>query len=133
MSRFPTAPHLCSWATVCPGQNESAGKRHSGRTRQGNRHLKGALIQAANAAAHTKQTALHALYVRVKARRGHKRAVLAVAHQILTIAYYVMRDGVTYHELGPTYFEQRDRDRSIRRHVKRLEALGLTVTVTEAA
>jgi transposase len=133
MRPFASAAHLCSWATVCPGQNESAGKRRSGRTRQGNRYLKGALIQAANAAAHSKQTALHALYVRVKAHRGHKRAIIAVAHQILMIAYYIMRDGVTYHELGPTYFEQRNRERAIHRHVKRLEALGLSVTVTEAA
>lgn len=133
MHRFPTAPHLSSWAGLCPGQNESAGKRRSGRMRQGNRHLKGALIQAANAAAHAKQTALHALYVRVRGRRGHKRAIVAVAHQILTIAYYIMRDGLTYQELGPMYFQQRDREHTIRRHVKRLEALGLTVTVTEAA
>lgn len=133
MARFPSAGHLCSWAAICPGQNESAGKRHSGKIRHGNRHLRGALIQAANAAAHAKQTALHALYRRVKAHRGHKRAIVAVAHQILTIAYYIMRDGVTYQELGPTYFDRRHKERAIRRHVRQLEALGLTVTVHEAA
>lgn len=133
MARFPSADHLCSWAAICPGQHESAGKRHSGKIRHGNRHLRGALIQAANAAAHAKQTALHALYRRVKAHRGHKRAIVAVAHQILTIAYYIMRDGVTYQELGPTYFDRRHKERTIRRHVRQLEALGLTVTVHEAA
>lgn len=133
MAHFPSADHLCSWAAICPGQNESAGKRRSGKIRQGNRHLRGALVQAANAAAHAKQTALHALYRRVKAHRGHKRAIVAVAHQILIIAYYIMRDRVTYQELGPTYFDHRHKERAIRRHVKQLEALGLTVTVHEAA
>jgi transposase len=133
MTAFPDAAHLCSWAALCPGQNESAGKRRSGKTRQGNRYLRDALIQAANAAAHTKQTALHALYRRVKAHRGHKRAVVAVAHQILQIAYYVMRDGVTYHELGPSYFDRRNKERTIQRHLRQLEALGVSVTVNEAA
>lgn len=133
MTRFPSAAHLCSWAALCPGQNESAGKRRSGRTRPGNPYLRGALIQAANAAAHTKQTALQALYRRVRAHRGHKRAIVAVAHQILVIAYYVMRDGVTYHELGPSYFDRRNKEATIRRHMKQLAALGVTVTVHEAA
>jgi transposase len=130
---FPDAAHLCSWAALCPGQNESAGKRRSGKTRKGNPYLRAALIQAASAAAHTKNTALTALYRRVKAHRGHKRAVVAVAHQILEIAYYIMRDGVTYHELGPGYFDRRHKERTIQRHIKQLQALGLTVTVEEAA
>jgi transposase len=133
MTRFPSAAHLCSWAALCPGQNESAGKRRSGHTRNGNPYLRGALIQAANAAAHSKQTALHALYRRVKAHRGHKRAVVAVAHQMLLIAYYVMRDAVPYHELGPTYFDRRNKEATIRRHLKQLTALGVTVTVHDAA
>ena len=133
MTRFPSAAHLCSWAALCPGQNESAGKRRSGHTRTGNPYLRGALIQAANAAARSKQTALHALYRRVKAHRGHKRAVVAVAHQMLLIAYYVMRDGTTYRELGPTYFDRRNKEATIRRHVRQLAALGMTVTVHEAA
>jgi transposase len=133
MTAFPDAAHLCSWAALCPGQNESAGKRRSGKTRKGNQYLRDALIQAANAAAHTKQTALHALYRRVRAHRGHKRAVVAVAHQILQIAYYVMRDGVTYHELGPSYFDRRNKERTIQRHLRQLEALGVSVTVHEAA
>ena len=133
MAAFPDAAHLCSWAALCPGQNESAGKRRSGKTRKGNPYLRDALVQAANAAAHTKQTALNALYRRVKAHRGHKRAIVAVAHQILQIAYYVMRDGVTYHELGPSYFDRRNKERTIHRHLRQLEALGVTVTVNEAA
>ena len=133
MTAFPDAAHLCSWAALCPGQNESAGKRRSGKTRTGNPYLRDALIQAANAAAHTKRTALNALYRRVKAHRGHKRAVVAVAHQILQIAYYVMRDGATYEELGPSYFDRRHKERTIQRHVRQLKALGVTVTVNEAA
>lgn len=133
MDRFPDAAHLCSWAAMCPGQNESAGKRRSGKTRKGNRYLRAALIQAGSAASRTKHTALHALYARVKAHRGHKRAVIAVGHQILEIAYYVMRDTVTYHELGPSYFDQRNKERAIKRHVKQLEALGVNVTIQEAA
>lgn len=133
MSRFPSAAHLCSWAGLCPGQDESAGKRRSGKTRHGDPYLRTALIQAASAAAHAKRTALHALYCRVKAHRGHKRAVVAVAHQILLISYYVMKDGVTYQELGPAYFDRRNKDATIRRHVKQLAALGVTVTVHDAA
>ena len=133
MTRFATAGHLCSWAAVCPGHNESAGKRRSGRTRQGNRYLRGALIQAGLGAMRTKDSALQAMYYRVKRQRGHKKAVVAVAHQILEIAYYLMRDGVTYRELGPDYFSARSKDRAVRRHVKQLEALGFHVTIEKAA
>jgi len=133
MRHFPTAAHLCSWAAICPGQNESAGKRRSGKTRAGNRYLRGALIESGQAATRAKQTALQARYFRVKRHRGHKKAVVAVGHQILEIAYFIMRDGVTYQELGAGYFEQRNRDRATRRHVKQLESLGYRVTLEEAA
>jgi len=133
MTHFPTAAHLCSWAAICPGQNESAGKRRSGKTRAGNRYLRGALIESGQAAARAKQTALQARYFRVKRHRGHKKAVVAVGHQILEIAYYIMRDGVTYQELGAGYFEHTHRDRATRRHVKQLEALGYRVTLDAAA
>ena len=133
MTHFPTAAHLCSWATICPGQNESAGKRRSGKTRPGNRYLRGALIESGQAAARAKQTALQARYFRIKRHRGHKKAVVAVGHQILEIAYYIMRDGVTYQELGAAYFEHQHRDRATRRHVKQLEALGYRVTIEAAA
>lgn len=133
MTRFATAAHLCSWAGMCPGQNESAGKRRSGQTRDANRYLRGALIESGLAATRAKATALQARYYRVKRHRGHKKAVVAVGHQILEIAYFIMRDGVTYQELGAHYFERRDRDRATRRHVKQLETLGYRVTLDPAA
>jgi transposase len=133
MTRFPSAAHLCSWAGMCPGHDESAGKRRSGKTRKANRYLRTALIQAAGGATRKKESALRTLYRRINARRGHKKAIVATGHQILEIAYYVMRDGVTYRELGADYVQRRDRDRTVRRHVKQLEALGYTVTVQPAA
>jgi transposase len=133
MRRFATAAHLCSWGAMCPGQNESAGKRRSGKTRSGNKYLRGTLIQAALGATHSKGTALQARYHRVKRHRGHKKAVVAVGHQILEIAYYVMRDDVTYQELGADYFDRRHKERAVRRHVRQLEALGYHVTINQAA
>jgi transposase len=133
MSAFPSAAHLCSWGAMCPGHNESAGKRRTGKTRKANRYLRGTLIQAALGATHTKHTALQARYQRVRRHRGHKKAVVAVGHQILEIAYYIMRDGVTYDELGADYFQKRDADRATRRHVRQLEALGYSVTIEKAA
>jgi transposase len=133
MRRFPSAGHLCSWGAMCPGQNESAGKRRSGKTRKGNRYLRATLIQAALGARNKNGSALQARYHRVKRHRGHKKAVVAVGHQILEIAYYVMRDGVTYDELGADYFTRRHADQAVRRHVRQLEALGFHVTIEKAA
>jgi transposase len=133
MQRFPSAGHLCSWGAMCPGQNESAGKRRSGKTRKGNRYLRRTLIQAALAATRKRDCALQTRYHRVKRQRGHKKAVVAVGHQILEIAYYVMRDGVAYHELGADYFDRRHHERAVRRHVKQLEAMGFHVTIEKAA
>ena len=133
MRAFPSAAHLCSWGAMCPGHNESAGKRRTGKTRKANRYLRGTLIQAALGATHAKGTALQARYQRVRRHRGHKKAVVAVGHQILEIAYYIMRDGVTYDELGADYFQRRDADRATRRHVRQLEALGYRVTIETAA
>jgi transposase len=133
MHRFPSAAHLCSWGAMCPGQNESAGKRRSGKTRKGNRYLRATLIQAALGATHKKNSALQTRYHRVKRQRGHKKAVVAVGHQILEIAYYVMRDGVTYNELGADYFDRHHAERAVRRHVRQLEALGFQVTIEKAA
>jgi transposase len=133
MGRFPSAGHLCSWAALCPGQNESAGKRRSGKTRDGNQYLRGQLIQGALGAIHSKGTALQARYYRVKRHRGHKKAVVAVAHQILEIAYYLMHEEVTYHELGADYFDRRHAERAARRHVRQLETLGYRVTIEKAA
>ena len=133
MTRFATAAHLCSWAAMCPGHDESAGKRRPGKTREGNRYLRGALVEAALASTRARGTALQARYYRLKRHRGHKKAIIAVGHQILEIAYYLMRDDVTYTELGADYFARRDRDRTTRRHVKQLEALGYVVTLQSAA
>lgn len=133
MTPFATAGHLCSWGAMCPGQNESAGKRRSGKTRSGNRFLRGALIESGLATTRATDTALRARYLRVKRHRGHKKAVVAVGHQILEIAYYLMRDGTTYQELGPDYFARRDRDRTVRRSLRQLEALGYRVTIEEVA
>lgn len=133
MQRFPSAAHLCSWGAMCPGQNESAGKRRSGKTRKGNVYLRRTLIQSALAATRKRDCALQTRYHRVKRQRGHKKAVIAVGHQILEIAYYVMRDGVAYHELGADYFVRRDRERTMRRSIKQLEALGYRVTIEAAA
>jgi transposase len=130
MTRFPSAHHLASWAGMCPGNNESAGKRRSGKTRKGSPWLRALLIQAAHAAARKRGTYLAALYRRLAARRGTSRAAVAVGHAILVIAYHLLRRGTDYDDLGPRYFEERDRDAEQRRLVRRLEALGNTVTLT---
>jgi transposase len=130
---FPNARPLCSWAAVCPGQEESAGKRRTGRTRQGNNALRTVLIEGALAASRTKGTALQARYFRVRRHRGHKKAIVAVAHQILEIAYHVLVRQTTYQELGSDYFDRRHRERAVRRHVRELERLGVQVTIGTAA
>jgi transposase len=133
MSRFPTASHLCSWAAMCPGHNQSGGKRRSGRTRAGNRYLRTALTEAGWACTRARGTALQARYFRIKRHRGAKRAIVAVGHHILEIAYYLMRDDVTYRELGADYFQQRDKEHATRRHLRQLQALGYRVTLEPAA
>jgi transposase len=133
MSRFPTAGHLCSWAAICPGNNQTGGKRRSGKTRKGNRYLRATLTQAGLGAMRKKGSALQAKYHRVTRHRGHKKAVVAVGHQILEIAYYIMRDDVIYHEFGADYFDRRHAERAVRRHVRQLEALGFHVTIEKAA
>ena len=133
MRRFPTAGHLASWAGLCPGNHESAGKRLSGKTRKGNRWLRAQLVEAAQAAGRQKGTYLAAQYRRLVTRRGKKKAVVAVAHTILVIAYHLVEEGTTYRELGASYFDARDRERLERRLVARLRGLGYTVTLRPAA
>ncbi|MCZ7572835.1 MAG: IS110 family transposase [Ardenticatenaceae bacterium] len=129
LSRFPSAKHLASWAGMCPGNDESAGKRKSGRTRKGSPWLPQALTEAAQAAARTKNTYLGALYRRIAARRGKKKAVLAVGHSILVSVYYILTRRESYQDLGANYFDERDRRAVERRLVRRLEQLGNTVTL----
>ena len=129
MEQFPSADHLASWAGMCPGNNESAGKRRSGRTTKGNRWLKRILVQAAWAASHTKGTYLTARYRRLAKRRGCKRALVAVGHTLLVIIYHVLRRGTTYQELGADFLERLEPARLTRQLVKRLEALGHKVTL----
>jgi transposase len=129
MKVFPTAKHLPSWAGMCPGQRESAGKRQSGRTRKGNQWLRTTLVQVAWAASHTKHTYLSAQYRRLAARRGKKRALIAVGHTILVIIYHLLREGKTYQELGGDYFDRVDKERLTRTLVRRLERLGHEVAL----
>jgi transposase len=129
MDQFPSSGHLASWACICPGNNASAGKNTSGKTRKGNRWLRRTLTQVAWAASRTKATYFTAQYRRLAARRGKKRAIVAVGHTILGNVYHRLKSGVPYHELGPDHFESRDADRLARYYVKRLERLGLDVTI----
>ncbi len=133
MSRFPTAGHLASWAGLCPGNNESAGKRRRGRTRKGDRWLKITLIEAALAAIRVKGAALGARYRRICRHRGHKIAIVAVAHAILEIAWHLLAQGTTYHELGADYIDRRDKEQITRRYVRLLEKLGHRVTLEPAS
>jgi transposase len=133
MAQFPSAQHLASWAGLCPGNNESAGKRMSATTRQGNKWLRRTLCQAAWAVTRKKDCYLSAQFRRLAARRGMKRAVMAVAHTMLIIAYTMLKTGRSYHELGGNYLEQINKDQLQRYFVKRLQKLGLTVTVAPAA
>jgi transposase len=133
MDRFPSAQHLASWAGLCPGNHESAGKRMSGKTRDGNRWLRRTLCQAAWAVSRKKDCYLSAQFRRIAARRGMKRAIIAVAHTILVLAYTMLKTDRVYQELGAAYLEQINKDQLQRYYLKRLQRLGLTVTVDPAA
>ncbi len=130
MDRFPSDAHLASWAGVCPGNHESAGKRTSGKTTHGNPYLRAVLCQVAWVIAHMKDNYLSAFYHRIARRRGKKKAIMAVAHKLLVIIYHVLRTKKPYAELGADYFDQLDKARIERRSVQRLEQLGYTVTLT---
>lgn len=131
MSRFPTDKNLASWAGMCPGNNESAGKRRNGKTRKGSRWLRHALIEAAHGAARTKNKYLKTQYYRVAAHRGKKKALVAVGHSILIISYHLLTRGQEYSDLGANYFDERDRSAVQRRCVKRLEKLGYSVQLQQ--
>lgn len=131
MSRFPSERHLTSWAGMCPGNNESAGKRKNCKTSKGNRYLRAALVQAGWVASHQKGTYLCAQYQRLVKRMGKKKALVAVGHSILVIIYHVLRDGASYRELGGDYFERRNIEKQRKRLIRQLESLGLKVTVED--
>jgi transposase len=133
MTRFPTHHHLISWAGLCPRLDESAGKSRSRHIRKGNPWLKVDLTQAALAARRAKNSSLRAHFNRIATRRGVKKAVVAVAASILTSAYFILRDGVAYRDLGPDYLDRRDPGKIARRLAKRIEALGFSVDLRPAA
>lgn len=133
MSRFPSAKHLASWAGMCPGNHESGGKRLSGKTRKGNRWLRQVLVEIAHVASKTKNSYLAAQYKRLAARRGKKRALIAVGHTILTIVYMMLTRKQPYQDLGAAYFDQREQERVERRLVHRLERLGYEVSLQPRA
>ena len=132
MTRFPSAGHLVSWAGLCPRQDQSAGTTRSTRTRQSAPWLKPMLVNAAWSATRKTDSYLRAQFLRLKSRRGPKKAILAVASSMLTAAYIMLRDSVEYHDLGPHHFEQRDKERMTKRLLERLRILGVTVQVTAA-
>jgi transposase len=129
MDQFPTDKHLASWAGVCPGNNESGGKRKSGKTTKGSRWLRAALTQAAWAATRTRGTYFQAQYRRLVGRRGKKRALIAVAHSLLIAIYHVLKDQVPYQDLGSDYFDKLNARHLLRHHLKRLESLGYEVSL----
>jgi transposase len=130
---FPTAGHLLSWAGFAPRLDESAGKRRSTRTRPSAPWLKTTMVQAAWAAARTKDSYFHAQFVRLKARRGPKKAILAVGASMLTAVYHMLRDGVDFHDLGSQHFTHHDKQQITNRLLRRLRALGVEVEVKKAA
>ncbi len=124
MSRFPTDGHISSWAGLCPGNNESAGKRKSGKTRKGNSLLRSTLIICAHAAVKNKRSYFHAQFKRISAHRGKKRAYVAVAHSMLIAVYHILKDGVVFKDLGADYYNQFNKERKITAYLKKLKALG---------
>ena len=133
MTRFPSDRHLASWAGLCPGNHESAGKHKSGKTRKGNIWLRGALVEAALGATRTKNSAVAARYRRVLRHRGHKKAIVAVAHNLLVTAYHVLARQTTYQELGADYYDRHHTERVARRAVHTLEQQGYRVTLEHVA
>ena len=129
MTVFPTPKHLASWAKMCPGNDQSAGKRRSGKTGKGNKWLRATLTEASLAATRTKNSYLAAQYQRLRGRRGHSKAVTAVGHSILTAAWHMLQTGELYRDLGGEYFTQRNPDQTTKRLVRQLEALGHSVTL----
>ena len=127
MTRFPTSGHVCSWAGVCPGNNESAGKRRSGKTRKGNKILKSTLVECAQSAVRRKDTFFYAQYQRIAMRRGKKRATLAVAHSILIAIYYMIKEDKEYQDLGADFYNKFNKEKKANAYMKKLKELGYDV------
>jgi len=132
MSRFPTAAHFASWTGLCPGNNQSAGKRKSGKTNKGNRYLKTTLIQAAKAAVKNKDSFFYAQYQRIVVRRGANRATVAVAHSMLIAIYYMLKNNTFFKDLGKDYYTQFNKDLKARYYMKKLQELGVPLPVSTA-
>ena len=130
MSRFPTDAHISSWSGLCPGNNESAKKRHSGKTRKGNKLLRSTLVVCAHAAIKNKASYFSAQYQRICAHRGGKRAIVAVAHSMLVAIYHILKDGTPFKDLGAGYYNQFNRDRKINSYLKKLRELGWEASAT---
>jgi len=128
-SRFPSAPHLCSWVGLVPGHNESAGKRKKSRARKGNKYLRAALVEAAHSVK-ASNNFLGAQYRRIASRKGKQRAAIAVAHSIMTIVYHLLTKQEEYKELGANFFDRRREEQIKKQSVRRLEALGFAVTLS---
>ncbi len=133
MSKFPTAGHLASWARVCPGNHESAGKRKSARTGKGNAWLREALSQASWAAVRTRNSYYRGLYYRHRARGGPKRAIVAVQHAMLVAIWHMFRTGALHEDLGADRFRKRNKMRAVRRHIGRLKKLGVEIEIVATA
>ncbi len=129
MDSFPTEKHLASWAALCPGNNESAGKHKSGKTRKGNAYLKRALTEAAHACCNAKDSYLGARYQRLIKRKGRKKTIVAVAHTILVIAYHILKYKTPYRDIGSDHFDKLNKQHLVRYHQKRLQSLGFKVTI----
>ena len=132
MSRFPTDSHIASWAGLCPGDNESAKKRKSGKTRKGNALLRSTLVICAHSAVRNKQSYFYAQFMRISAHRGKKRAYVAVAHSMLIAIYHILEDGIVFKDLGADYYNQFNKERKINAYLKKLKALGWEAPVIAA-
>lgn len=132
MSRFPTDSHISSWSGLCPGNNESAHKKKSGKTRKGNALLRETLVVCANAAVRNKSSYFYAQFTRISAHRGRKRALVAVAHSMLIAIYHILKDGVVFKDLGADYYNQFNKERKINAYLKKLKALGWEAPVVAA-
>lgn len=132
MNRFPTDGHISSWAGLCPGDNESAGKRKSGKTRKGNALLRSTLVTCAHSAVRNKSSYFYAQFMRISAHRGKKRAYVAIAHSMLVAIYHILKDGVVFKDLGSDYYNQFNKERKINAYLKKLKALGWEAPVVAA-